>query len=132
MDLVVKGRGDRVTGRTRSHVERKLSRLSRLDPRLDRVEVEVIWETRGRIGGGHRVEASCRSGRRIFRASATGPDVDTAVDRLVERLERQITDDRSRRRSRMLGGANRLKSRGVSAAWGGSLSPPPSEPEPTE
>jgi ribosomal subunit interface protein len=110
MDLVVKARGDRVAGRTRSHVERKVSRLSRLDPRLDRVEFEVIWETRGRIGGGHRVEASCRSGGRTYRASASGPDVEAAVNRVVGRLERQITQDYRKRRSRMLDGANRLKS----------------------
>jgi ribosomal subunit interface protein len=127
MDLVVKGRGDRVTGRTRSHVVRKLARLDRLDPRLGRVEVEVIWEARGRIGGGHRVEASCRSGRRMFRASASAGDVDTAIDRVVERLERQITKDRDRRRARMLGGAHRLKSLGMSAPRGDA--PKPSAPE---
>jgi ribosomal subunit interface protein len=110
MDLVVKGRGDRVAAQTRTHVERKVSRLSRLDHRLDRVEVEIIWETRGRIGGGHRVEASCRAGRRTYRASANGADVEAAVDRAVGRLERQITEGHERRRTRMLDGANRVKS----------------------
>jgi ribosomal subunit interface protein len=129
MDLVVKGRGDRVTGRTRSHVARKLARLDRLDPRLTRVEVEVIWEARGRIGGGHRVEASCRSGRRTFRASATGGDIDAAVDRVVERLERQISKDRDRRRARMLDGAHQVKSLGMSATRGRPPHRPPPEPE---
>jgi ribosomal subunit interface protein len=121
MDLVVKGRGDRVTGQTRSRLERKITRLSRLDGRLDRVEVEVIWETRGRIGGGHRVEATCRSGRRTYRASATGRDVEAAVDLLVARLERQITESRRKRRSRLLTWASRVKS--------GRTSAPPPEPE---
>jgi ribosomal subunit interface protein len=121
MDLVVKGRGDRVAGQTRSRIERKLSRLERLDGQLGRVEVEVIWETRGRIGGGHRVEASCRSGRRVYRSSATGSDVDAAVDRVVERLERQISEAHRKRRSRLLSWASKVKSRGASA--------PPPEPE---
>jgi ribosomal subunit interface protein len=129
MDLVVKGRGDRVTGRTRSHVARKLARLDRIDPRLGRVEIEVIWEARGRIGGGHRVEASCRSGRRTFRASGSGGDVESALDRVVERLERQITKDRDRRRARMLGGAHRVKSLGMSATRGGAPRESPPEPE---
>jgi ribosomal subunit interface protein len=123
MDLVVKGRGDRVAGQTRTHVERKVSRLSRLDPRLDRVEVEIIWETRGRIGGGHRVEASCRSGRRTYRASGNGPDVEAAVDRAVGRLERQITEGQERRRTRMLDGANRVKSGRMSRRDDGSGQP---------
>ena len=112
MDLVVKGRGDRVSGQTRDRLQRKLSRLERLDTHLDRVEVEVTWEAHRRVQGGHRVDAACRSPRRTYRASATGKDVDAAIDRLVERLERLIVSDHQRRRSRMLDGANRVKSRG--------------------
>jgi ribosomal subunit interface protein len=100
MDVVMRGRGDRVAGQTRARLERKLERLSRLDGRLDRVEVEVTRESRGRIGGGHRVEAWCRGGRRTYRAHANGRDVDAAVDLLVERLERQISEDPRRRRAR--------------------------------
>jgi ribosomal subunit interface protein len=111
MELVVKGRGERLGGATRDRVERKLSRLERLDGRLGRVELEIIRETRGRIGGGHRVEASARSGRHTYRASGTGDDVEAAVDRLVERLERQISEDHRKRRSRPGTWASRVKSR---------------------
>jgi ribosomal subunit interface protein len=110
MDVVVRGRGERVGEQDRAMLERKLSRLSRLNGRIDRIDVEVTLESRGRIGGGHRVEASCRSGRRTYRASGTGPDVDAAVDRLVERLERQIGDDHRRRRPRPPGGSNGVQS----------------------
>ena len=112
MDLVVKGRGEHLNGRARDRVERKLARLERFDGRLGRVELEVIRETRGRIGGGHRVEASCRSGRRTYRASASGSDVESAVDRVVSILGRQITEDHRKRRSRLLTWASRVKSRG--------------------
>jgi ribosomal subunit interface protein len=111
MDLVVKWRGERLAGATRDRVERKLSRLERFDGRLGRVELEVIRETRGRIGGGHRVEASARAGRRMFRASATADDVEAAIDRLVERLERQISENHKRQRSRLVTWASRVKSR---------------------
>src|SRR5688572_27182085 len=103
MDVVVRGRGARVDGQTRARLETKLGRLSRLDGRIDRIEVEVTLETRGRIGGGHRVEASCRSGRRTYRASAAGTNVDAALDRLVGRLERQISDNHRKRRNRASG-----------------------------
>jgi ribosome-associated translation inhibitor RaiA len=46
------------------------------------------------------VEAWCRGGSRTYRAHANGQDVDSAVDLLVERLERQISEDPRRRRSR--------------------------------
>jgi ribosomal subunit interface protein len=130
MDLVMKARGERVVGQTRARAERKLSRLLRLDAGIDYVEIEVIREKRARIGGGHRVEASCRAGRRTYRASASGRDVDGALDRLIERLERQITDGRGRRRARLLSGAGRVKSRGMSAFEGRTSPSPPTEPEP--
>jgi ribosomal subunit interface protein len=114
MDLVVKSRGDRVPASARARVERKLGRLAKRTSRLDRVEIEVIREPSPRVDGGYRIEGSCRAGRRSFRATATGRDVDEALDRLLVRLERQISEDNGRRRSRMLDGAGRLKSRGMS------------------
>jgi ribosomal subunit interface protein len=108
MDVVMKGRGDRVAGPTRARMERKLERLSRLDGRLDRIEVEVKRESRGRIGGGHRAEAWCRSGRKTYRAHANGEDVDAAVDLMLERLERQITEAHRRRRPRATTDKRRL------------------------
>ena len=110
MDLVVKGRGGRVSGQALLRLERKLDRLSRLDPRLGRVEVEVIREPSARVGGGHRVEAVCRSGRKTYRARANGPDVEAAFVRVLGRLERQIAEAHGKRRTRMLDGANRVKS----------------------
>lgn len=129
MELVVKARRTRVSPQTRERVERKVSRLARVAPRAQRVEVELIEEATPRVGGGHRVEAACRTARRTFRASASGPDVDAALDRVVERLERQMTREQEKRRSRLLEGANRVKSAMTAPTRGGS---PPSGPEGTE
>jgi putative sigma-54 modulation protein len=114
MELVVKGRHTRVSPQVRQRIERKLAKLGRLSSRVQLVEVELTEEPRGRIGGGHRVEASCRTPRRTFRASATGEDVESALDLVVTRLERQLKDERGKRRARLLEGANRVKSRLVS------------------
>jgi ribosomal subunit interface protein len=110
MDLVVKGRGSRVSSQSRQRVERKLARLARLDSGIQRIEVELIQEPNRRVNGGHRVEVACWTSRRTFRASSTGSDIDAALDRVTERLERQLTDEHDRRRTRRVGGANRLKS----------------------
>ena len=114
MELVVKGRHTRISPQVRQRIERKLAKLGRLSSRVQLVEVELTEEPRGRIGGGHRVEASCRTPRRTFRASATGEDVDSALDLVVTRLERQLKDERGKRRARLLEGANRVKSRLIS------------------
>ena len=110
MDLVVKGRGNRVSIKTRQQVERRVAKLVRLEPRIQRIEVELIQERNRRVNGGHRVEVACWLTRGSFRASSTGSDVDAALERVTERLERQLTDEHGRRRTRRVGGANRLKS----------------------
>ena len=110
MELVVRGRRERVGPEVRARMERKIARLVRLDGRIDRVEIEVTAESRGRIGGGHRVEGSCRSGRRTYRASGTGEEVLQAFDRLLDRLERQISDDHRRRRTRLIRTSERVQS----------------------
>ncbi len=110
MDLVLKARRARISPHDRERIERKLVRLSRFQPRIQRVEVEVIAEASRRVNGGQRVEVSCRAPRRTFRATGTGSDLDAAVDQVVERLERQLTADHGRRRARLIGGANRVKS----------------------
>jgi ribosomal subunit interface protein len=110
MDIVMKGRGGRVSNQTRQRVERKLLRLTRLEPGIQRIEVELIQETNRRVNGGHRIEVACRVSRRTFRASGNGSDIEIALDRVTDRLERQLKDDHGRRRTRRVGGANRLKS----------------------
>jgi ribosomal subunit interface protein len=110
MDFVVRGRGSRVSSQSRERVERKLARLARLNSGIQRIEVELIEEPNRRVNGGHRVEVACWTARRTFRASSTGSDIDAALDRVTERLERQLTDEHDRRRTRRVGGANRLKS----------------------
>lgn len=110
MDIVVRGRGERVPEATRARLARKLARLSRFNGRLDRVEVEITREPSPRVGGGLRIDAACRAPRKTYRASATGQDVDGAADRVVKRLERQISRDQERKRARMLGGAHKVKS----------------------
>jgi ribosomal subunit interface protein len=101
MEVTVRARHGQVDGGTKQRFEEKLGKLSRYDGRIDRIDVEVTFETRGRIGGGHRVEASCHSGRQTYRAHAEGDDVLEALDRLTRRLERQISDAHGKKRNRV-------------------------------
>ncbi|HEX9122762.1 MAG TPA: ribosome-associated translation inhibitor RaiA [Actinomycetota bacterium] len=110
MDLVLKGRGTRITDHMRSSAERKLSRLERMEPRATRIEIEVISEKNPRLGGLKRVEAALGTPRKTFRAIAQASDVDSAFDQLAEKLERQLRDHREKKRTRLVEGAKRLKS----------------------
>ena len=110
MDLVLKGRGVRITEHIREVAGRKLERLSRLEPKAVRVEVEVISEHHPRPDGTKRLEGALAVPRHTFRARAEGPDVEVALDRLVDRLERMVRERRRRFRDRVMAGASRLKS----------------------
>jgi ribosomal subunit interface protein len=110
VDLVLKGRGVRITEQIRRAADHKLAKIGRLDPRAVRMEVEVIGEPNPRVGGTRRVEVACTTGRRTIRAEGLGGDVDSALDQAVERLERQLTSYRKRLQNRMSVRANRLQS----------------------
>lgn len=110
MELVLKGRGARVVQRLRKVTEHKLARIERLEPALTRLEVVVTLEKNPRQGGLHRVEAAAATPRKTYRARAEATDVDSALDVVAERLERQILDHHNRRRARRNAGAGRVKS----------------------
>jgi ribosomal subunit interface protein len=110
MDLVLKARGTRVTERVRNVAAHKLARLERLEPKVTRLQVEVIAEKNPRLGGIKRVEAAFETPRKVFRARAQGTDVDSALDAVAEKLERQLRDYNTRRRTRLVAGASRLQS----------------------
>jgi len=106
MDLALKGRGVRITDQIRRTTEHKLAKIARIDPRIRRLEVEIIGELNPRMGGSHRVEVTCRSGRHVFRAEASGPGIEVALDQVVEHLERQVTSYRGKLRDRRQSGSS--------------------------
>jgi ribosomal subunit interface protein len=110
MDLHLIGRGTRITDQLRQTAEHKLARLERMDPKLSRLEIEVISEKNPRQGGVRRVEAVADTPRKTFRARADAPEVEAALDVIAEKLERQIRDHHKKRRARLIAGASRVKS----------------------
>lgn len=112
MEMLLRGRGARITDRIREVADRKLGRLGRMEPKLTRLQVEVISEKNPRQGGAHRVEAVAETPRKKYRAHADARDVELAIDAVAEKLERQIRDHHEKRRARLLTGAGRVKSGG--------------------
>ena len=120
MDLVLKGRGMRITDPVRRTAERKLGKIERLEPRIIRLEVELIEEHNPRIEGNHRVEVACETARETFRAEGSGPDVESALDQVIQHLERRITGRRGKLRHRWIRRGNRLQSPGTSPQEAGT------------
>jgi putative sigma-54 modulation protein len=114
VELTVRGRGIRITDQIRRTAEHKLGKLQRVDPRIGRCDVEVI-DLNPRVGASQQVEVTCDRGRRRFRAVGTGQDVESALDQVVEHLERQISSYRGKLRHRILGRRDRLQSPRTSA-----------------
>jgi ribosomal subunit interface protein len=110
MELHLTGRGEPVTERLREVTERKLTRLERMEPKLTRLEIEIISERNPRQGGVRRVEAVADTPRKTFRARADAREVEDALDVIAEKLERQIRDHHKKRQARLRAGASRVKS----------------------
>ena len=101
MDLTFTGRGLAVSDAVRETAEHKMAAIARLEPRVTRIDLEFIAEHHPHLDGTTRVEAAVHVPRKTFRAEAEAADVPTALDRVVDRLERQIRDHHGKRRKRM-------------------------------
>ena len=98
MDLTFTGRDLQVTEEIRRTAEHKLAPIERMEPRVTGIHLELIGEHHPTYDGVKRVEAAVHIPRKTFRAHAEAPDVPTALDRVREKLERQLRDHHSKRR----------------------------------
>jgi len=98
MDLSFTGRGVQVTEEIRLAAEHKLAPLERIEPRATAIDLKLINEHHPTVEGLKRVEAALRIPRKTFRAHAEADDVPTAIDRVKDKLERQLRDHHGRRR----------------------------------
>ena len=101
MDLTFTGRNLQVTDEIRESAGHKLSRLERMEPRTVRIDLEFIAEHYPRLDGVKRIEAALHIPRKTFRAHAEADDVPSALDRVAEKLERQLRDHHGKRRAAM-------------------------------
>ena len=104
MDVVVSGRHVEVSERFRRHVDEKLSRLEKHDPRIIRVQVEVDAERNPRQADrAVRVELTAYSKGPVIRAEAAAADkmgaLDLALDKMAAQM-RRAADRRNKHRSR--------------------------------
>jgi ribosomal subunit interface protein len=99
VDIVVKGRHCEVPERFRRHVQDKLAKVEKLDPKVMRVDVEVSKEHNPRLADvAERIELTLRSRGPVVRAEAAADDPYAALDLAWSRLENRLRRAQDRRR----------------------------------
>ncbi|WP_166356222.1 ribosome hibernation-promoting factor, HPF/YfiA family [Phytoactinopolyspora limicola] len=99
MDIVVKGRRVDVPDRFRDHVSDKLSKLSKFDHKVIRVDVEVSKERNPRQADhSDRVELTVYSKGPVIRAEAASADKFAALDLALDKLTARMRKAADRRR----------------------------------
>lgn len=101
MQLQVKGRNVEVTDGLRTRAEEKLGKLAKLLPDVSQVELELRVERNpSRAGEAQAAEATIWTKGPIFRACEASADMYGSIDRVTEKLSRQIRRFAERRTSR--------------------------------
>ncbi len=96
MQIIISGRNVALAETLREHMEERFGRLARFDESVSRIDV-TLSEEKNRC----MVEAnvSVRRGAMVH-ARAEAPEFRTAVDRVYEKLSRQLKKSRERDRDR--------------------------------
>ncbi len=100
MRLQVKGKNVEVTDAIREYAQEKLSRLERQLADPTRVELELAVERNRSIAANHIAEATIWTKGPVLRAREASADHRASIDQLVDKLERQVTRYREKRRPR--------------------------------
>jgi ribosomal subunit interface protein len=99
VDIVVKSRNTDINEGFRSTVRDKLARLAKLDPKADRVDVEIAEEPNPRQADVRmRVELTCRTRGPVIRAEAAAADLHAALDLAIGKLDMRLRRAAGRRR----------------------------------
>ncbi len=99
MDIVVKGRNTEIPERFRGHVQEKLAKIEKLDPKVISVDVECSHEKNPRLADQcERIEITIRSRGPVMRAEANAPDHYAALDLAVSKLEGRLRRAHDRRK----------------------------------
>src|SRR5438128_11088096 len=103
MRLHVKGKNVEVTDAIHEYAERKLGKLAPQLADPTRVELELAVEKNPSIADNHVAEATIWTKGPVLRAKEASTDMRASIDLLADKLERQVTRYRQKRRRRNRG-----------------------------
>src|SRR5207248_11154328 len=123
MRLQVKGKNVEVTPSIREYAERKLAKLGKQLAEQTQVEVELSEQRNPSIAASQVAEATVFTKGPTLRAREASPDMKASIDQLVDKLERQVTRYREKRRR------GRSRDNGAVPVEENPAAPDDSEPE---
>lgn len=88
-----------LTSRLRGEIDRKLRRLDRVSDEDAEASLELIGHASRAAQAANVAEVTLHSNGSVLRSASSGPTVIAAVDRLIDKLERQLIRARERPRS---------------------------------
>lgn len=98
--------GVKLDGKEMAYVAKRLMRVEKLVDPVSKLEVEVDRDKKGKF----RVEVMVRVPRRgLFRAEETSESVEGSTDKVVDDIERQITEEKDRKDALTRRGARSFK-----------------------
>src|SRR5260221_12207239 len=100
MQLNVKGKNLEVSDSIRTYAERKLAKLDKQLHDTTRVELELAVEKNPSVAANQVAEATVWLKGHTLRAREATRDMKASIDELVEKLHRQIRDERDKKASR--------------------------------
>ncbi|HST56051.1 MAG TPA: ribosome-associated translation inhibitor RaiA [Solirubrobacteraceae bacterium] len=121
MQIDIKGRNVPVTDDLRTHVERRLGKVSRQVSDLARLEIEIFKEPNPRVANCHVAEATLYLKGITLRAQDSSPEMLHSLNLMVDELARQVKRHRDKRRRRREARASAAAARPDTSAPG--LSP---------
>ncbi len=96
MQIIISGRHVELADSLREHLEERFNRLGRFDENIARIDVTLSEEKKRCL-----IEANVTTRRRAgIHAGAEASDFRTAIDRLYEKLSRQLKTRRGKIRER--------------------------------
>jgi putative sigma-54 modulation protein len=98
MRLQVKGKNVEVSDQIRAYAEEKLAKLERHLNGPTRVELELAVEKNPSIAANNVAEATIWTKGPVLRAREASGDMKASIDQLADKLERQVTRYREKRR----------------------------------
>lgn len=96
MKFNVKGRNITVTDALHSYAEEKLVKLGKNLNSASRLELELFCEKNPRIEDNQVAEATIFTKGPVLRAKATSPDMYASIDKVADKLGRQVRKYRSK------------------------------------
>jgi putative sigma-54 modulation protein len=121
MQIDIKGRNVPVTVEMRTHVERRLNKVSRQVSDLARLEIEIFKEPNPRVTDCHVAEATLYLKGITLRAHDASPEMLHSLNLIVDELARQVKRHRDKLRRRRE--AHRSAGEAASAAMRGASQP---------